>query len=300
MTLQTAREWLTRLGMPATDPATAPASARRFADGGWYKWEVAGALDASAVASAAARLGEHGVRLHQVTNTVGIMRYLDTQIDDLVSTCRELGIQLRMSVGPRGVYDIGGQARLAGGVAAASAYRLRGAEQLARALADVARALDLGVRGFLVFDEGLLAVLHQLRQRGEVPAELRLKASSGMGAGNPAHVRVLASLGADSVNLQRDLDLPMIAAVRAATEIALDLHTDNPASTGGFIRTYDVPEMVRLGAPVYLKSGNAAQRFSEEAPDSRTLDAITHQILLDHHMLTRHFAEAIPSDQPEF
>lgn len=274
-------------------------STARFADGGHYKWEVAGAFDGPSVRALAARLEAAGVRLHQVTNTVGVMRYLDEQIVDLVAACAELGVQLRVSAGPRGVFDIGGQRLASSSVASASAYRLRGSRQLADAVEDTLHAVDLGVRGFLVFDEGLLHALHRLQERGDIP-RLYLKASSNMGAANPAHVLSLEALGADSVNLQRDLDVDMLAQVRAATALPLDLHTDNPVQTGGFVRGYDVPRMVLAAAPVYLKTGNAAQDFSDTAPSAAELDAIAHQLLLDHQMLTRLAPDAMPSDQPEF
>lgn len=299
MSLDQAREWLTSLGLPPGEPDTLVASTGRFADGGAYKWEVAGAFDAQSVHELVALLAPHGVQLHQVTNTVGTMRYLDAELRDLVEACAGHRVQLRMAVGPRGQFDLGAQKLAAGAVAAASAYRLRGADQLVQALDDVAHAVDLGVRGFLVFDEGLLTVLDQLRAAGSLPAGLRFKASSNMGAGNPAHVRLLAAAGADSVNLQRDLDLRMLAAVRAATPVALDLHTDNPRSTGGFVRTYDVPEMVRVAAPVYLKTGNAAQDFSDAPPRGEQLAAVAHQLLLDHQTLVRLLPTARPSDEPE-
>jgi hypothetical protein len=228
------------------------------------------------------------------------MRYLDSEITELVEACSTHGIQLRMAVGPRGMFDIGGQKFASSGVAAASAYRLRGADALRTGIDDVLHAIGLGVRGFLVFDEGLLAVLDALRAAGHISAEIRFKASSNMGAANPAHARLLAETGADSVNLQRDLDVRMIAAVRAATPVALDLHTDNPSATGGFVRGYDVGEMVRVAAPVYLKTGNAAQNFSDTAPNGRELAAIVHQLLLDAQLLTRLFPDATPSDNPEF
>jgi len=298
--LDPARRILATAGLPTGEPDELPTSTGRFEDGGWYKWEVAGALDAASVAGLADRLSTAGIRLHQATNTVGTMRYLDSQITDLVATCAELGVQLRMSVGPRGMFDLGAQKLAAGTVAAASAYRLRGTDQLLQAVDDVLHAVELGVRGFLVFDEGLLCVLADARANGLLPEGIRLKASSNMGAANPAHTRMLARAGADSVNLQRDLDLRMLAAVRSATPVALDLHTDNPRGTGGFVRGYDVPEMVRVAAPVYLKTGNAAQNFSDDAPSDRELDAIAHQLRLDHQLLTRLFPSATASDTPEF
>ena len=290
---------LESIGLPGGDPAVAPDSTARFADGGSYKWEVAGALSAASVNRLVELLGEHGVRLHQVTNTAGTMRYLDSEITALVDACRTHGVQLRMAVGPRGVFDIGGQKLASGSVAAASAYRLRGSDALAQGLDDVLHAISLGVRGFLVFDEGLLSVLDELRAAGSIP-DIRLKASSNMGASNPAHARMLERLGADSVNLQRDLDVRMLAAVRAATPVPLDLHTDNPSQTGGFVRGYDVPDMVRVAAPVYLKTGNAAQNFSDAAPSESELVAIAHQLLLDEQLLRRLYPDATPSDTPEF
>ncbi|HEY0260001.1 MAG TPA: U32 family peptidase [Lacisediminihabitans sp.] len=292
--------WLEELGLLAGDPATAATSELRFDDGGWYKWEVAGALTGPSVVRLVELLGDRGLRLHQVTNTVGTMRYLDEEIVELVEACHATGIQLRMAVGPRGMFDIGGQRLASSSVASASAYRLRGSDALRTAVDDVAHAVDLGVRGFLVFDEGLLSVLSDLRAAGHLPAEIRLKASSNMGAANPAHARVLAQIGADSVNLQRDLDVRMIAAVRASTDAALDLHTDNPASTGGFVRGYDVPEIVRVAAPVYLKTGNAAQDFSDVAPGERELNAIARQLFLDEQLLRRFLPDATASDTPEF
>jgi len=300
MSFEQINGWLAELGLPVGDPAVAESSTLRFADGGHYKWEVAGALDAPSVSRLVELLAEHGVKLHQVTNTVGTMRYLDAQVTALVETCRAHGIQLRMAVGPRGLFDIGGQKFASSGVAAASAYRLRGADALRTGVDDVLHAIGLGVKGFLVFDEGLLSVLDGLRTAGRIPAGIRLKASSNMGAANPAHTRLLAETGADSVNLQRDLDVRMIAAVRAATTVALDLHTDNPAATGGFVRGYDIGEMVRVASPVYLKTGNAAQNFSDTAPSERELAAIVQQLLLDAQLLNRLFPDATASDNPEF
>jgi hypothetical protein len=49
----------------------------------------------------------------------------------------------------------------------------------------------------------------------------------------------------------------MIAALRAAVKAHLDLHTDNPPGSGGFIRVYEAPEIVRVAAPVHLKTGNS-------------------------------------------
>jgi hypothetical protein len=49
----------------------------------------------------------------------------------------------------------------------------------------------------------------------------------------------------------------MIAALRQAIKVPLDVHTDNPPGSGGFIRVYEAPEIVRVAAPVHCKTGNS-------------------------------------------
>ena len=74
------------------------------------------------------------------------------------------------------------------------------------------------------------------------------------------------------MNLVRDIQLQMLAAMRQAINIPIDVHTENPASTGGFIRHYEVPEMVRVASPIYLKTGGSVARphsWESTADDAR-------------------------------
>ncbi len=64
----------------------------------------------------------------------------------------------------------------------------------------------------------------------------------------------------------------MLAGLRQAIDIPIDIHTENPASTGGFIRHYEVPEMVRVAAPLYLKTGGSVAKthsWDTTAADAR-------------------------------
>jgi hypothetical protein len=136
-------------------------------------------------------------------------------------------------------------------------YRLRGQEQVIRAVEDIRRAAKFGVRSFLVYDEGLLWLLGKMRADGYVPFDAKFKVSAHAGHGNPCAARMLQELGADSLNPVRDIQLQMLAALRAAIDIPIDIHTENPKSSGGFIRHYEVPEFIRVAAPVYLKTGGS-------------------------------------------
>jgi len=50
----------------------------------------------------------------------------------------------------------------------------------------------------------------------------------------------------------------MHSAIRQAVgDTPLDIHTDNPPGSGGFIRVYEAPEIVRVAAPLHCKTGNS-------------------------------------------
>src|SRR5437764_610616 len=70
-----------------------------------------------------------------------------------------------------------------------------------------------------------------------------------------APVRRLAQLGASTINLPTDLSLAQIAAIRAAVGVPLDLYVEAPDSLGGFVRLHEIPELIRVSAPVYVKFG---------------------------------------------
>ena len=82
-----------------------------------------------------------------------------------------------------------------------------------------------------------------------------MKISVTLAAANPATARLLEDLGATSINLPVDLSLPQIAAVRQAIDTAIDFYVESPDDFGGPVRHYEAAELVRIGAPIYLKYG---------------------------------------------
>jgi hypothetical protein len=132
---------------------------------------------------------------------------------------------------------------------------LRGADQLAYGLDDVLHAAELGIRSALIADVGQLMVLGRMKKSGVLPADFALKVSVTVAAPNPATARVLEDLGATSINLPGDLSLAQIAAIRQAVDAAIDLYIESPDDFGGAVRHYEIAELVRVGAPIYLKFG---------------------------------------------
>jgi hypothetical protein len=260
---------LEELGYPGGDDHSLRPSTARFAAGGHYGIEISSVNNLEVLRSVVRLADQFDIRIDRVDECRGILRLPDDEIREMVELCRERRIGLVMSVGPRATYDTGGFSRSANGTRIG--YRLRGMRNVACAIEDVLRAAEMGVRGFLVYDEGLLAVLAQMRQTGRLAAETIFKLSVHAGCSNPVSARLFSSVGADTINLVPDLDLPMIAAIRQATTCPLDLFSDTAAAAGGFLRTHDVPEFVRLASPVYIKCGAISQPAQNHLPSATEL-----------------------------
>jgi len=249
------RAYVKTLGLPDGDLYNLPTSEARFPDGAAYRIEVPTVNTAEAVAALLETSDKIGVTINRVTETYGMFRHTRQELKEYCRLCHDYGAELMLSVGPRATYDTGATVLSPQGVRIS--YRLRGMDQVLRAIEDIKRGIDLGCRGFLIYDEGMLWLVNQMRKDGKLPSDILFKPSAHLGHCNPASVKLLESLGADSSNPVRDLQLPMIAALRAAITTPLDVHTDNPPGSGGFIRVYEAPEIVRVAAPVHCKTGNS-------------------------------------------
>lgn len=265
--MEETRRFLDELGLPSGDAYDLPTSEKRFPDGGQYRFEVPGIQGPSAMKSLLEELDRYGLYIHRVTQTKGIMSLTDEEIDRMTALAKEWQVELVLAIGPRATTDTSASVQTEEGQR--MGYRLRGQEQIVRAIEDVKRAASLGCRAFLVYDEGCLWVLDQFRKAGEIPTDCRFKVSAHTGFGNPCSAKLLESIGANSVNPVRDIQLQMLAAIRQAIDIPIDIHTENPKSSGGFIRHYEVPEMIRIAAPIFLKTGGSvAQTHSWETTDA--------------------------------
>jgi hypothetical protein len=249
------KKYCKTLNLPEGDAYDMPSSDLRFPDGSHFRIECPTINTAEAAAALLKQAEKKGITINRVTETYGMFRHTREEIKEYVKVCSDYGAELIMSTGPRATYDTGATVLSEQGVRIS--YRLRGMDQVLRAVEDLKRGYEFGVRGFLIYDEGFLWLMCQMRKDGEFPTDTHFKASAHLGHCNPCSFKLLESIGTDSMNPVRDLQLPMIAAIRSAGTIPLDLHMDNPPGSGGFIRVYEGPEIVRVAAPVYCKTGNS-------------------------------------------
>ena len=249
--MQPGRHHLESVGI-STSTARPPSSSGRFPDGGAWRIEipsVEGPEPLEAMLDEATRLE---VPVHRASQGGGVKMLDKAEIADMMSIADERGVELSLFLGPRDPWvaegsngsPSSGLGPCAGGVA-----------QLGQCLDDAVRAAELGVRTLLVSDEGVLWAAHRLRAQGGLPADLRLRISVPSGPVNPATCVVWAGLGADSVDVPGNLTAAQIAELRAASPVVLDFYLVSPSDVGGFMRLYDGPELIRVGAPIYLKFG---------------------------------------------
>jgi hypothetical protein len=244
---------LQRLNLPARDAHDLPASAKRFADGERYRVEIPSCEGPKAMQAVVSEALARKVRIDRISQGSGIMLQTDDEIREMLAIGREHGIEVCLFVGPRANWDTGVQAASTNGRVLGSS--LRGADQLVWGIEDVLHGASLGLRSVLVADLGQLQVLGQMKKSGDLPADFVLKISVTLAAANPATARLLEDLGAASINLPVDLSLAQIAAVRQAIDAAIDFYVEAPDDFGGTVRHYEVAELVRVGAPIYLKYG---------------------------------------------
>ena len=287
------REFLKSIGLPAGDDYDLHTSNKKFPDGGQYRFEVPGIQGPGVMKALLASLDEYGIPIHRVTQTKGIWTLLDAEIEEMVKIADEYNVQLILAIGPRATTDTSASVHTPEGQR--MGYRLRGQEQIVRAIEDVKRAAKLGCRGFMVYDEGCLWVLNEMRKSGELPSECHFKVSAHTGHGNPCSAHLLENIGANSFNPVRDVQLQMLGAIRQAIDIPIDIHTENPESSGGFIRHYEVPEMIRVAAPIYLKTGGSVAKTHSWDTSVEDARKRAKQIALVKRVIDEYYPDAVVS-----
>lgn len=287
------REFLKSIGLPGGDAYSLPTSEKRFEDGGQYRFEVPGIQGPKVMEALLEEMSRLGIELHRVTQTKGIMMLTDNEIMQMVALAKQVKAELILAIGPRATTDTCASVHTEEGKRIG--YRLRGQEQIVRAVEEVKRGAALGCRGFMVYDEGCLWLLNEMRKAGEIPADCHFKISAHCGHGNPCSCKLLEMLGADSINPVRDYQLQMLGAMRQAIDIPLDCHTENPKSSGGFIRHYEAPEIVRIAAPVYLKTGGSVAKTHSWDTTVEDAKQRAKQVSLVKRMIDTYYPEAVQS-----
>lgn len=223
----------------------------RFADGLRYRLEIPSVEGPRVFRAVLDEADRRGLDVRRISQGSGVMMLTDSELREMAELGAANGVEVSLFIGPRGAWDTGGQSFASPAVAGVA----RGQAAVEACVSEVRRGVAAGIRSFLVADVGVLAVLGRLRRAGDLPPSLVLKTSVLLPCANPATASALERLGATTINTATDLSPAELGEIRSACSAPLDVYVEVPDDQGGFVRHYDVPEMIRAAAPIYVKLG---------------------------------------------
>jgi hypothetical protein len=276
MRIEEIRRYLAGMGLPEGDDYGLPASSLTFPDGAHFRME-----ELPTTLEEYERMfrlcDEHGYVVNRISDVRGVMFDGDEELTGKLELARKHGCEVIMGPGAgEHPFDISQQAE----IGAIVEGKLRGMDNVACTLESMLRASELGCRGFLMYDEGVLMVALRMRAEGKLPPETKFKLSANVSVANAAALKFWFDLlgPQDEINPVRDLTLPMIAAMRRVTDRAIDIHIFHRARVS---RTMEAPEIVRVGSPVYLKNARSGHGIGVEErtlQGFRAIDAIRRRL----------------------
>jgi hypothetical protein len=247
------RQYMDTLGLPGRDAPALPSSPHAFPDGANYRIEIAGVERPSTMEALIRESEKRGVPVHRAIATVGGSTYCDKQeLRAMAQMAKDAKIEVITTIGHRKGWDAGAR-ELATSEGSMQGFRLRGSDNIAYWIADMMRGLEAGLRGFLVYDEGVLSIVSRMRAEGFIPKETVFKFSVFGGYCSAAGAKVIAGMGADTMNPSSDVSIPILAGIRSAVKIPLDVYIIIVDSFGGMFRAYEAPEIARVASPCYFK-----------------------------------------------
>jgi hypothetical protein len=276
-------KYLIELGLPSRDNHRLPTSNKTFPDGAHFRTEEL-LTTVEEYEKMFSWYDKLGFVVNRITDVRGTMFDRDEEILKKLDLARGYGCEVIMGPGSCGnPFDISQQAE----EGAIVEGKIRGMDQMADVIRDMLRAVELGCRGFLFFDEGLLDVALKMRKEGKLPLETKFKISANISVANAAAINFWSSLlgEQDEINPIRDLTLPMISAMREVADCALDIHVYWRLKIA---RIMEAPEIVRIGSPVYLKNSSSGAGLTIEDRCSKSIRVVE--------MIRQYYPDAIQSE----
>ena len=254
---------LSELGIEAAGTVpegTGPDAPKAFPDGAAFRIEIPSVEGPRVLEAVISAAEAEGITVNRVSQGSGAGLLRASELRDMAQAGHDAGLEVCLFIGPRERYGPGAHPRTADG--SAQGDQVRGTRQLGYALDDVLRAVEQGIRSFLVADLGLLVALRKAQARGDLPEDMVWKISAAMAPSNPLTLKLLADLGGPglTVNVPSDVSVAELSELRAAVSVPIDLYVESPDALGGIVRGNEVGDLIMAGAPLYAKFGlrNAA------------------------------------------
>src|SRR5699024_2908257 len=140
--MEKSREFLKKIGMPAGDLLSLTPTTKRFPDGAQYRFEVPGIQGPETMHELLKTVEKENLTVHRVTQTKGIYLLTDQELKEMVALAKEFRVQLLLAIGPRATTDTSASSHASEGDLLG--FRLRGQEQIVRAMEEVRRGVRFG------------------------------------------------------------------------------------------------------------------------------------------------------------
>lgn len=253
MKLDDVSKYMEKAGIPGRDAYDLPSSNKRFPDGASYRIELSGIEGPKVLEAVIDERRKRNVPVHRLISFCqGGTLYDKQELKDFAQMAAEDKMEVIAIPGPRNAWDTGRQFTSSEGMRCGGMHH-RGSDELRKVIADMMRMYDVGMRGFMLVDRGLLWLVKKMQDQGNFPKDVTIKMSVWTGVSSPAGAKLMEDLGASSFNPIADLTLPQLASIRKVVNIPIDFYIYVFESFGGTNRFYDAPEVARLYSPCYFK-----------------------------------------------
>jgi hypothetical protein len=229
-----------------TPEALPSASTLRFPDGADFRIEIPSVEGPKVLAAVLDEAKSRGITVNRVSQGSGAMLQTEAELREMSRVASDAGIEVSLFIGPREEWGVGAMSR--GPEGAALNGSVRGMRQLRYAVEDSLRAIECGIRGLLIADLGLLQVLSRAREKNQIPKDVVFKVSAMKAPSNPATLKLLETLGGDTINLPTDLTLGELAEMRSVST-----RKRNCRSCLGFLSTLCKIWLAELTRPLSLR-----------------------------------------------
>ncbi len=252
MKLDDISRYMEEAGIPGRDRYNLPDSTKRFPDGAHYRIEMSGVEGPKVLEALIDEKNKRNVPVHRLISLVsGGYLYDDQEIKDFAQMAAEEKMEVIAVPGPRNGRDMGRQYYSTEGMRTGQQHR--GSDALRNVIADIMRMYDLGIRGFMLVDRGLLSLVKKMQEQGNIPSDIALKLSVWTGVSSAPGAKLMEDLGASSFNPIADLPLPMLASIREVVDIPIDFYIWTFISFGNTERFYESIDVARMYSPCYFK-----------------------------------------------
>jgi hypothetical protein len=243
--MDSTRSFLESIGLPPGDLSALPDSPKRFPDGAAFRIEIPSTEGPRCLEAVLEEAERREVPVHRVSQGSGGFLLTDDEMDEMIRLAAEARVEVSLFAQPTAAWLPSATARTEGGAHVGSTSH--GQEGLVFALEDIRRSAAHGIRSVLITDVGLLAAFQAMREAGALPPDMQAKISVAFPIANPSTARVLAGLGANTLNLVTDRRSPRCAASARSSTAPIGFYIERPTTSAASSPLQ--LELIRVAAP---------------------------------------------------